>query len=900
MTGLSPAEVYDPVTGVSSLTGPMIIPRIGHQATLLQSGDVLISGGVDANDQLVGPAEIYHFASGTWSLAGTLNASRSGHVAVGLPTGKVLVAGGLTPATNTHLTSAELYDPATGVWKFTSSNVIGGALAVLLSDGRALVVDSQPTSEAPPVSQIFDASTETWSPKVVVTGSSGGGFTPSQPTGLVRLRDRRVLLVWADRGTACFHVGASLFDPAGGVWVPPGSGGASFDGLPGMAVVLPDGRALLEYAANCFFPSPAAVLFRPDNTTARLAVAPTALDLGNVAIGASGQQTVSVQNTGETRLAGSVGLGNATGFSVVSGANYILGPGVSSPTVIGFSASAFGAFNGVATFMGDGGWVSVPVKATVGVMLSGRVTGSGGTGLPSITVELHGATSASTTTDAGGAYAFFVPPNTGLYVIVPANPSLTFTPSSQTVFVNTANIGGLDFVGTTPVPGFDYALSNTGGITVPLGGGGTTTIAATLVSGSTQPVTFATSGLPSGVTGTFSLGSCSPTCTSTLTLTVTPFAQVGTFPVTVTGNPLGRATAFTLVVVATPPPFDYALSTSGAITVTQGSSGTGTITATLQSGTAQTVTFSASGLPAGATAAFSPGACSPSCTSTLTITTTGATPPGTFPIAVTGSPLGHTTTFNLVVNPPSGSLVTHIGVFRNASWSLDLNGNRQWEGCGQDGPDGCPVFGIGSDRAMAGDWTGTGHAKIGVFRDSQWYLDLNGNGVWDGCDVDACFGFGIPSDQPVVGDWTGTGTAKIGIFRGGVWSLDRNGNGVWDGCIVDACPTFGTAGDVAVVGKWPGATGVNIGVFRGGVWFLDLNGNAQWDGCEVDACIAFGAPEDLPVVGDWTGTGHTNIGVFRNGVWYLDLNGNGQWDGCAVDACIAFGMAGDQPVAGNW
>jgi hypothetical protein len=73
VTGLSPAEVYNRNTGVSTLTGAMIIPRTGHQATPLPSGDVLVSGGMDANHQLVGSAELYHPGDGTWTLTGAMN-----------------------------------------------------------------------------------------------------------------------------------------------------------------------------------------------------------------------------------------------------------------------------------------------------------------------------------------------------------------------------------------------------------------------------------------------------------------------------------------------------------------------------------------------------------------------------------------------------------------------------------------------------------------------------------------------------------------------------------------------------------------------------------------------------------------------------------------------------------
>lgn len=245
---------------------------------------------------------------------------------------------------------------------------------------------------------------------------------------------------------------------------------------------------------------------------------------------------------------------------------------------------------------------------------------------------------------------------------------------------------------------------------------------------------------------------------------------------------------------------------------------------------------------------------------------------------------------------------SHLGVFRGGQWFLDRSGNRRFDGCGQDR---CLDFGLPGDTAVTGNWTGTGKTKIGVVRDGVWLLDFDDDGQFSGCDVDACFDF-APSrrrraaDAPVAGDWNATGRAGIGVFRDGVWLLDVNGNGRWDGCDVDACPTFGSPGDVPVVGDWTGTGRAEIGVFRDGVWLLDLNGNRQWDGCDVDACFVFGLPGDRPVVGDWDGTGYARVGVLRDGAWFLDLNGNGRWDDCGVDACAVFGLAGDQVAVGNW
>ena len=52
--------------------------------------------------------------------------------------------------------------------------------------------------------------------------------------------------------------------------------------------------------------------------------------------------------------------------------------------------------------------------------------------------------------------------------------------------------------------------------------------------------------------------------------------------------------------------------------------------------------------------------------------------------------------------------------------------------------------------------------------------------------------FGGDGDLPVVGDWNGTGEMRIGVFRPstGEWFLDMNGNGKFDGCTVDGLSNF--------------------------------------------------------------------------------------------------------------
>jgi hypothetical protein len=259
----------------------------------------------------------------------------------------------------------------------------------------------------------------------------------------------------------------------------------------------------------------------------------------------------------------------------------------------------------------------------------------------------------------------------------------------------------------------------------------------------------------------------------------------------------------------------------------------------------------------------------------------------------------------------AGTGSVKAGVFRPSTGMiyLDWNGNDRWDdgwmGCATDR---CLQIGMDEDVPVVGDWSGNGTSKVGVFRpaDGGWYLDANGNGVWEGCAVDRCLQFGLSGDMPLVGDWTGSGTWKVGTFRSndGMFFLDENGNGIWDGCNIDRCLSFGMSGDTPLLGDWDGGGRIKVGTVRPSeaVVYLDYNGNGMWDGCIIDRCLQFGLPGDILLVGDWDGTGSTKLGAFRpsNATFYLDVNGNGIWEGCGIDQCFQVGLSGDTPLVGKW
>ena len=221
--------------------------------------------------------------------------------------------------------------------------------------------------------------------------------------------------------------------------------------------------------------------------------------------------------------------------------------------------------------------------------------------------------------------------------------------------------------GNAPTPGFSLAVAPYQ-ITVNPGGSGTDSVTVNGYGGFASPVNLTVTGLPNGVTASFSPSSTASS--STLTLTVPASVAAGYYPATISASSAVAAKqtiAMNLTVVAPITP-DFTIAASPSIlNVAQGANPQVGISIAPVGAFASPVSLSVTGAPQGVTASFSPASTTASSTLTLSVGSQVAAGIHIVNIAASSGSLNHASTIALMV---TSSAPAPVPVDLSASYNV--------------------------------------------------------------------------------------------------------------------------------------------------------------------------------------------------------------------------------------
>lgn len=287
-TGLASTEFWS-FRRMQPVTGPaMATARVLHTAVRLNDGRVLLAGGADGVGAVLSSCEVYDPTTNSFAATGSMGTPRILHGATLLADGRVMVAGGtatltpdITAAVTNTLASAEIWNPATGLWTPTA-NIGGRRLApalTRLSNNKVMVSGGVQIGFVfgIPISAVSTTAVQLWDP---ANGQWSSGANMSQGRAghhfnQVTLNDGRVLMTGGvnvpsllGAANATSIAGAELYNPLNNSWqsVPMATARTLHS-----ATVLGDGRVAVCGGAQGTLTAPTSLssveLFDPSSNT---------------------------------------------------------------------------------------------------------------------------------------------------------------------------------------------------------------------------------------------------------------------------------------------------------------------------------------------------------------------------------------------------------------------------------------------------------------------------------------------------------------------------------------------------------------------------------------------------------------------------------------------------------
>jgi len=337
----------------------------------------------------------------------------------------------------------------------------------------------------------------------------------------------------------------------------------------------------------------------------------------------------------------------------------------------------------------------------------------------------------------------------------------------------------------------DFSLSATpSSQSVLAGGNATYSVSATFTNTVNNTVYFSVSGLPSGATANFSPSSVVGTGSSTLTVTTSGSTPPGSYTLTITGA-TSDSSDITHTQTVTLNVSSFTVSGSpGSQTAPSGGTANYTATVTAVGSFGGTVTWSASGLPSGATAAFNPTSVTGSGSSTMTVTLTNTTPANSYTLTINGTSGGITqsNTVVLVVSDftisatPSSQTVS---AGNPADYTVNIGSDNAFSGTVSLTAGGLPTGASASFNPAS--TTAPGSSALTITTSGSTPAGSNAvtvTGTSGSLSHSTTVGLVVSSSGPLPTGWTDADIGSPGVagsasYSSGVFTISGSGADIW-------------------------------------------------------------------------------------------------------------------------